>query len=40
MTVDNVGRFQEFAARGVHLMSVNIQDFVRQSASRFLADIR
>ena len=40
MTVDNVGRFQEFAARGVHLMSVNIQDFVRQSATRFLADIR
>ena len=40
MTVDNVGRFREFAERGVRLMSVNIQDFVRQSAGRFLADIR
>ena len=40
MTVDNVGRFREFAGRGVRLMSVNIQDFVRQSAGRFLAEIR
>ena len=27
MTVDNVARFQQFAERGVHLMSVNVQDF-------------
>ena len=40
MTVDNVDRYLQFAGRGVRLMSVNIQDFIRQSASRFLADIR
>jgi hypothetical protein len=40
MTVDNVGRFREFAGRGVRLMSVNLQDFVRQSAGRFLEEVR
>ena len=40
MTVDNVDRFRHFAERGVKLMSVNLQDFVRQSAGRFLAEIR
>lgn len=40
MTVDNVERFRQFAQRGVRLMSVNLQDFVRQSAGRFLEEIR
>lgn len=40
MTVDNVARFREFASRGVQLMSVNLPDFVRQSAGQFLAEIR
>ena len=40
MTVDNVARYRQFAERGVQLMSVNIGDFIRQSAGRFLADIR
>jgi len=40
MTVDNVGRFKQFAERGVRLMSVNVQDFIRQSAGGFLADLR
>jgi 2-keto-3-deoxy-L-rhamnonate aldolase RhmA len=40
MTVDNVARYKQFIDRGVHLMSVNIQDFVRQSAGQFLTDIR
>lgn len=40
MTVDNVARFRQFADRGVRLMSVNVQDFIRQSAGRFLADLR
>ena len=40
MTVDNVARFRQFADRGVRLMSVNVQDFIRQSAGNFLADLR
>ena len=40
MTVDNVARFREFAQRGVNLMSVNVQNFIRQSASRFLGELR
>ena len=40
MTVDNVARFRHFADQGVKLMSVNLQDFVRQSAGRFLNDLR
>ena len=40
MTVDNVARFRYFASRGVRLMSVNLQDFIRQSAAQFLAEIR
>ena len=39
MTVDNVARFREFAQRGVNLMSVNVQDFIRQSAGRFLTEL-
>ena len=40
MTVDNVARFHEFAGRCLQLMSVNLPDFVRQSAGQFLAEIR
>ena len=40
MTVDNVARYRHFADRGVRLMSVNVQDFIRQSAGRFLTDLR
>jgi 2-keto-3-deoxy-L-rhamnonate aldolase RhmA len=36
MTVNNIARYQEFASRGVQLLSAGVQDFVRQSGGEYL----
>ncbi|HZA24823.1 MAG TPA: hypothetical protein VFA32_19875 [Dehalococcoidia bacterium] len=36
MTVNNIARYQQFASRGVQLLSAGVQDFVRQSGGEFL----
>jgi 2-keto-3-deoxy-L-rhamnonate aldolase RhmA len=40
MTVSNVARYQEFARRGVQLLSANVQEFIRQSGGQFLEAVR
>ena len=36
MTVNNLARYQQFARRGVQLLSAGVQDFVRQSGGEYL----
>ena len=40
MTVNNIGRFQHFAGKGVQLLSAGAQDFIRQSGGDFLKALR
>ena len=40
MTVNNIARYQQFAGRGVQLLSANAQEFIRQSGGQFLKELR
>jgi 4-hydroxy-2-oxoheptanedioate aldolase len=40
MTVNNIARYQQFAGRGVQLLSGGVNEFIRQSGAEFLKALR
>ena len=40
MSLNNVQRFQQFAGRGVQLMSIGAQDMIRAGGDGFLRTMR